>query len=92
MAAELAKQEGRQIQTIIFSKERSPSDVNDGDGWNRSAVVAWANGHDFRSDKLDETETAFRLRQIQPSSCQPGTFISLTRNFPIGITAVSCVT
>ncbi len=46
-----------EVQTLIFPKDK---------GWNRDKAVTWAADHDFRTDKVDETGTSFRLRQRNP--------------------------
>lgn len=73
------KQETTEVQTLILSKENFPT---------RASAVKWARDHDFRSDKVDETEDSWRLRQLEPSACQEGSFrtIELTE----GVKAVIC--
>jgi hypothetical protein len=44
-------------QTLIFSKAEFPK---------REDAVKWAREHDFRTDKVDETESSWRLRQRDP--------------------------
>jgi ClpP class serine protease len=44
-------------QTLIFSKAEFPK---------REDAVKWARDHDFRTDKVDETEHNWRLRQRDP--------------------------
>lgn len=68
--AKLSKQETTEVQTLVFSKE----------SFTRARAVSWAKEHDFRSDKVDETSTSFRLRQREPDAFQEGSFriISLT--------------
>lgn len=50
------KQEGFEVQTLIFPKARWES---------AAAAQAWAGEHDFRTE-VDETETSYRLRQRDP--------------------------
>jgi hypothetical protein len=46
-----------EIQTLIFPKDK----------WNSLAEVKrWAKDHDFSTDKVDETDTSWRLRQQDP--------------------------
>lgn len=73
------KQDETTIQTLILSKERFDS-LED--------ARAWVTDHDFRADKVDETDNSFRFRQIQPSACQDETFrtIEITE----GVSAVIC--
>ena len=82
----------QKIQTLIFDKTKSPSDVNSGNGWTVAEAKAWAGGHDFKSDKVDEPagRDTIRLRQFDPATCKEGTFETLTTNFPVGIQAVAC--
>lgn len=70
----------QKAQTIIFNKEQ----------WSPEKARSWLNDHDFRSDKMDETEQSYRFRQFDPSECQEGSFQTLTENFPEGISAVVC--
>lgn len=50
------KQEGFEIQTILFPKAR----------WTLQRARAWLSEHDWKSDKLDETDNAYRFRQEDP--------------------------
>lgn len=50
------KQEGFEIQTILFPKAR----------WTLQRARAWLREHDWKSDKLDETDNAYRFRQEDP--------------------------
>lgn len=59
------KQESTTVQTLIFSKEIFDT---------AEQAKRWAEEHDFKSDKVDETETSFRLRQIDPDQFQEGSF------------------
>ncbi len=69
----------QKIQTLIFSK----------DNWNVDDARAWVEEHDFRADKVDETDVSYRFRQFDPDDCDGG-FQTLTENFPDGVSAVSC--
>lgn len=51
-------------QSLIFSKEK----------FTQAEAVKWANDHEYRSDKIDETETSFRLRQKEPDEFVDGSF------------------
>jgi len=53
------------VQTLIFSKEKFAKAED---------AKAWATEHDFRSDKIDETEDSWRLRQRNPEDFEPGSF------------------
>lgn len=58
------EQESTTVQTLIFSKEK----------FSKEAAVSWAKDHDFRSDKVDETEDSFRFRQRDPNDFKEGSF------------------
>jgi ClpP class serine protease len=45
------------VQSLIFDKKVFPKS---------SDATAWARDHDFRADKVDETENSWRLRQRDP--------------------------
>ncbi len=49
-----------EVQTVIFSKTRFKT---------AESAKSWARGHDFRADKVDETSVSFRLRQVEPGTC-----------------------
>lgn len=51
------QEDGTKIQTLIFDR----------DVFSRSEAIDWAKSHDFRSDKVDENENSYRLRQMDPS-------------------------
>jgi len=80
----------QKLQTVIFSKNKSPSDVNSGNGWTHSAAASWLSEHDLKLSKTDETSGSFRFRQFDPSQCTEGSFKTLSENFPVGVAAVSC--
>lgn len=66
---------GTQVQTLIFAKDKFPT---------ASAARKWAKDHGFRTDKVDETENSFRLRQRNP-----GDFVRLrTITLTSGVQAV----
>lgn len=56
LAHVVQKQEGFEIQTILFPKAR----------WTLQRARAWLSEHDWKSDKLDETANAYRFRQEDP--------------------------
>lgn len=72
----------QEIQTVIFSKE-------EGD-WTEAKAREWLDDHDFRSDKVDETDASWRFRQFDSADCQEGSFESLIEDLPAGVTLVSC--
>lgn len=82
----------QKVQSLIFRTDESPADVNDGNGWTESTAKAWADDHDFRSDKSDESEDSIRLRQFDPSECEADSFMTLSENFPVGVQAAACET
>ncbi len=51
----IAKQ-GFEIQTIVFPKDK----------WTLRRARRWLADHDFTQEKLDETENAYRFRQLPP--------------------------
>lgn len=53
------------VQTLIFDKKTFKS---------REQAIRWARSHNFRSDKVDETENSFRLRQRDPSEFEENSF------------------
>jgi hypothetical protein len=55
------------IQTLIFDK----------DIFTRDGATRWAEDHDFRFDKIDETEDSYRLRQKDPGRFKTFRTISL---------------
>lgn len=85
-----AAQRKMAAQTVVFSKAKSPADVNDGKGWAVGAARAWLDAHDFKSSKVDETDSSFRFRQFDPMECEVGSFRTLTENFPAGVSVVVC--
>jgi HK97 family phage prohead protease len=80
----------QRIQSMVFSKSTSPSDVNDGGGWTDSAARAWLEGHELSAPDPDETEESLRYRQFDPDQCEAGSFQTLTENLPVGVSAVAC--
>lgn len=67
------------VQSVICSKEVFSS---------AKEAAKWVKSHGFRTDKVDETTTSYRFRQMDPGSCQEGSFrtIKLTD----GVSAVIC--
>lgn len=84
------EEKGTRIQSVIFSKTESPDDVNNGRGWTMTAAKRWLEEHNFRHDKVDETNRSYRFRQFPPGDCEPRSFRTLKENFPNGISAVIC--
>lgn len=67
------------VQSVICSKENFET---------QDAAAAWVTEHDFRADKVDETEDSWRFRQFAPGLCQEDSFrtIELTD----GVKAAIC--
>lgn len=80
----------QEVQSVIFSRERSPAEVNGGEGWTASAAKAWLKDHDFKAPDPDETEVSFRFRQFDPELCEADSYVTLSEGFPAGVSAVSC--
>jgi HK97 family phage prohead protease len=70
------KQESTTVQTLIFSKEK----------FTQQQAIDWAKQHDYRVDKVDETEDSYRLRQREPGDFQEGSFRTI--NLTEGVSAV----
>ena len=56
------------VQTLICPKS----------SFTREEAVAWAKEHDFKADKVDETEDSYRLRQRDPGDFQEGSFRTIS--------------
>ena len=52
------------VQTLIFPKPK----------FTEASAVSWAKEHGFKTDKVDETGSSFRLRQLDPGRAGPRTF------------------
>jgi hypothetical protein len=65
-------QQATTVQTLVFDKQVFKT---------RAAAETWARDHDFKADKVDETETSFRIRQRDPGDFKEGSFrtIEITR-------------
>lgn len=57
------------VQTLIFSKDKFDS---------ADAAKKWAKDHDFRADKVDETDDSFRLRQRDPGDFKQESFRTIS--------------
>jgi len=68
--AQPARRDGSVVQTLIFDKKVFPT---------RESATRWAREHDFRADKVDETENSWRLRQREPGDFIRFRTIRLTR-------------
>lgn len=67
---------GTQIQTIVFAKEN----------FTLEQATQWAEDHGFRTDKVDETEESYRIRQRPPQDFEDDTFRTI--EIDTGIQAV----
>lgn len=67
------------VQTVIVSKEKYPE---------RADASKWVRDHDFRADKVDETEESYRYRQFDPGECTEGS--ERTIELTDGVKAVIC--
>lgn len=70
----------QEIQSVIFDK----------DNWTVESAREWLAAHDFRSDKVDETDESLRFRQFDPEECKPDSYQTLTEDMPEGCVMVSC--
>jgi hypothetical protein len=67
-----------EVQTLIFSKKE----------FSKDKAIEWAKDHTFKQDKIDETETSYRLRQFNPDMCNEGSERSIS--LQKGVRAVIC--
>lgn len=68
------EREPLKIQSLIFSKEN----------FTREQAVDWAKDHDFKYNKVDETNVSFRLRQKEPNEFKD----FVTKELDTGVKAV----
>ncbi len=73
------KQKSTEVQTIILSKEKFETAED---------ATKWVTDHDFRADKIDETENSFRFRQFNPGEYNDGS--ERTIEITDGVKAVIC--
>jgi len=59
------EQQSTTVQSLIFGKSKFST---------ATEAKKWAKDHDFRNDKVDETESSFRLRQREPSDFEEKSF------------------
>lgn len=74
-----APKQATEVQTVIMAKSMFPT---------MSEAKKWCADHDFRTDKVDETEDSFRFRQFDPGRCQEGSFRTI--EIMKGVKAVIC--
>lgn len=68
------------VQTVVFRKDK----------WTVDTAKSWLSNHNFRNDKVDTTANTYRFRQFEPTQCKAGSYQSLTKNVPAGVTLVVC--
>lgn len=71
--------ETTEVQSVICSKDTFKS---------ADEAMEWVDEHDFRTDKVDETDTSYRFRQFSPEMCQ--TDSEKTIELTDGVSAVIC--
>lgn len=67
------------VQTVICAKDTFDS---------ADAAREWVRDHDFRADKMDETDESYRFRQFDPADCEDGS--QRTIELTDGVKAVIC--
>jgi HK97 family phage prohead protease len=67
-----------EVQTLIFSKEK----------FGENEATKWATDHNFVVEKLDETDSSYRVRQFDPEKCAEGS--ERTIQLEEGVKAVVC--
>lgn len=77
------------VQSVLFSRERSPKDVNGGRGWSAPAAQRWLFEHGFGSQLTDSTGDFHRFRQFDPRQLAEGTVRTKKAGFPAGVQAVT---
>jgi phage head maturation protease len=71
--------ESMEMQTVICSKEVFKT---------QEEAATWCKEHDFKSDKVDDTEDSFRYRQFDPERCQDDSFRTI--DITDGVKGVVC--
>ena len=67
------------VQSLLFDKDK----------FTEEQATAWSQKHGFKSSKTDVTENKIRLRQFDPSECDPNTYG--TKEITDGVQAIFCV-
>lgn len=81
------------VQSVHFSKKRSPRSVNGGRGWTVATARRWLRAHGKKSGKADPggpSAEFIKFRQFEPARCRKGSYAVLTENMPRGVQMVSC--
>lgn len=73
------QRETTEVQTVICSKDKFDS---------AEAAAKWCTDHDFKADKVDETDDSYRFRQFDPGRCQDDSFRTI--DITDGVKAVIC--
>ena len=81
----------RTQQSVLFSRHRSPPQINGGNGWRVEDAQAWLRASQRRVGKTDTTAEWHRFRQHDPDDCDPKGFTTVKRGYPIGIQVITCV-
>ncbi|KKN70771.1 hypothetical protein LCGC14_0427660 [marine sediment metagenome] len=71
-------------QNVIFSKKR-------GD-WTPAKARKWLADHDLKAGKLVETEQSLQFRQFGRELCKEGSFVTVAKDLPTGISMMTCDT
>jgi HK97 family phage prohead protease len=75
-------------QSLSFSRNASPPEVNAGRGWTPEAAAAWLRANDYVDPEPNEVETAYRFQQFPPTACDPKSLAPHTDGLPAGVSAV----
>ncbi len=73
------KQEATEVQTLILDKKTFET---------LKEATKWVRDHDFKAEKVDETENSWRFRQFAPGLCQENSFRTI--DITDGVNAVIC--
>ena len=76
----LEYKQGREVQSLILSKERFPT---------KADAREWVLNHDFKAPKVDEKPDSWRFRQFPPGRCDEETIRTTT--ITRGVQAIVCV-
>lgn len=76
----LEYKQGREVQSLILSKERFPT---------KADARKWVLDHDFKAPKVDEKPDSWRFRQFPPGRCSEETIRTI--RIDKGVQAVVCV-
>lgn len=88
--AMLADKVVQKVEEQVLKAQRVQSFRFDKKKFSTAQAKKWLADHGAKAGKVDETPNQLRFRQFPPGKCKKGTHQVLSRNFPAGITAVSC--